>query len=127
MTISGLQPNNLLQQLPTSIRTALDGNSNGTIETTEVVDFLEQLLSAVKDSPGTAYDSKTGHAVISKSTPVPMPGATTSKEEVRESDPTASTTGTWRDFVYGNSTSGTYAGVMVAPGREIGAGYKPGP
>jgi hypothetical protein len=38
----------------------------------------------------------------------------------------ATATGTWRDYVFGRSTSNNYAGVMVAPTRVIESGYAAG-
>ena len=73
MSISSLQPNSFLQQLPASVRQALDSNSDGSVQTGEVVDFLEQLLQAMKTSPDTSYDAATGTPVVTKPTTPLMP------------------------------------------------------
>lgn len=120
---SAIQPNTWLQQLPSSVRGALDSNSDGRIDTSEVVGFLEQLITAVKSQPGTSYDARTGGAIVTKPT---VPGPTSGASVLTPSG-TTPPTGGWRDYVFGRSTSGNYAGVMVAPTRDVPAGYAAGP
>jgi hypothetical protein len=120
---SAIQPNTWLQQLPSSVRGALDSNSDGRIDTGEIVGFLEQLITAVKSQPGASYDARTGGAIVTKPT---VPGPTSGASVVTPSGVTPPTGG-WRDYVFGRSTSGNYAGVMVAPTRDVPAGYAAGP
>lgn len=119
MTISGVQPNSFLQQLPATVRQTLDSNSDGSIQTGEVVDFLEQLLAALQTSPTDSYATSTG--VVNKSTPVPLTD-TESKTPATETE----TTSTWRNRIFGFSTSGNYAGVMAVPTQEVATGYTAG-
>lgn len=119
MTISGIQPNSFLQQLPATVRQTLDTNSDGSVQTGEVVDFLEQLLAAVKADSGASYATSSG--LVNKSTPVPLTG-TEAKTPATSTDVAA----TWRDRVFGLSTSGNYAGVMAVPNKEIASGYTAG-
>lgn len=119
MTISGVQTNSFLQQLPATVRQTLDSNSDGSIQTGEVVDFLEQLLTALKTSPAESYATSTG--VVSKSTPVPLTD-TESKTPATETGAASS----WRDRIFGYSTSGNYAGVMAVPTKEVATGYASG-
>lgn len=134
MSTSAIQTNTWLQQLPESVRTAVDGNKDGGLDTKEVVDFLEQFLAAVKGTTGTTTAAATGATMATTATSQ-APVASTPGSPVSDTEPatstnpvsgTASTSGTWRDFVFGKSTAGNYAGVMVAPTREIGAGYQVG-
>jgi hypothetical protein len=119
-----IQPNTWLQQLSSSLRAGLDSNSDGRIETGEVVDFLEQLLTVLKADPGTSYDARTGGSIAT--TPV-VTGTTAGVSVLAPSNLAAKVDGGWREFVFGRSTSGNYAGVMVAPSRDVPAGYTAGP
>jgi hypothetical protein len=125
MSISGIQPNTFLQQLPASVRQALDGNGDGAVQTGEVVDFLEQLLQAVRSTPETSYTAVNGSPIVTKPTTPLMPGADVIVTPDKTS-PEAGAETTWRSFVFGKSTSGNYAGVMAVPTLDIPSGYRPG-
>jgi hypothetical protein len=118
---SAIQPNRWFQQLPSSVRGALDSNGDGRLDTSEVVGFLEQLITAVKSQPGPSDDARTGGAIVTKPA---VPGSTSGASVVTSS---GTSPGGWRDYVFGRSTSGNYAGVMVAPTRDVPAGYAAGP
>ncbi len=136
---SGIQAGNWLQQVSGTFRQALDGNKDGRIEKADVEAFLNELLTAVRDQTSASWDSKTGAAVTASSAAT-LPVTALSVPETTDPDttPTIPGTGTtpttvppagsggWRDFVFGKSSSSNYAGVMVAPSRDIAAGYRAG-
>jgi hypothetical protein len=128
ISTSPVQPGNWLQQLPGTVRTALDANADGKIDTREITDFLGQLLDAVKGSPA-SYDAGTGSPIITKPT---VPGVepknplepSSSTSTAGEEAPAAART--WRDFVFGRSSANNYAGVMAQPTRDVPTGYTAG-
>ena len=129
MTIatSPVQTGGWLQQLSGTVRSSLDANSDGKIDSGEVTDFLSQLLDAVKGSTAN-YDAATGSPIVTTPTipsvtpknPLEPPSTTTAGEE--------GTTGprTWKDYVFGRSAANNYDGVMVQPSRDVPAGYTAG-
>jgi hypothetical protein len=126
MALSEIQPQTWLQQMTGTARQALDANKDGSIETAEVVDFLEQLLAAIRtETTGASYDSRTGAAIVTKPTPPLDPGSADGSTTPATNE--GAGTGGWRDFVFGKSASGSYIGVMVAPSRDVPAGYVQGP
>ncbi len=137
--MTGIQAGNWLQQVSGTMRQALDGNQDGRIENADVEAFLNELLAAVRDQSGTAWDSGTGAAIASAATATPPVRSLNTPPDTAPTPPTVTApttggasggtpvaTGGWRDFVFGKAASSNYAGVMVAPSREIGAGYQAG-
>lgn len=122
---SAIQANTWLQQLPNDVRTAFDGNKDGRVDNSEVVDFLTKVLEAVRQQPSISSATGGGGAIVTKPT---VPGEGASVQLPAQAAPaTPPSSANWKDFIFGNSASGRYAGVMVAPSRDVPSGYKAGP
>jgi hypothetical protein len=122
---SAIQPSTWLQQLPSDVRVAFDGNKDGRVDTSEVVDFLTKVLEAVRQQPSISAATSSSGAIVTKPT-VPGDGASVQLPDQAASTSPASSSN-WKDFIFGNSTSGHYAGVMMAPTRDVPSGYQAGP
>lgn len=132
MPITGaIQPSSWLQQLSQTTRTSIDANQDGQIDSNEFVGYLTRLVEAVKDAPASTYAT----SPVAASTGAPLQrldagtaGTTASAAGVAatSAETSAPAVTGWKSFVFGKSQSGNYAGVMVAPSREIPQGYKVG-
>lgn len=128
-TTGAIQPGSWLQELSNSTRTAMDANRDGQINSAEFVAYLTALVEAARQAPTATYATS---APTSASAGVPVQrlddgtGGVTAPSPAPAVSATPAATG-WKGFVFGKSQGGNYAGVMVAPSREIPSGYQAGP